>query len=276
MAKDLIHAFQRPDPRVFDWIGRGWLRYATALGRAIERHGPLVAVTDIKSCHESINPDALYRLHYLPAELIRWSLDYRNLSFRRVDECQSNGFHASDGNPTGPRGLLQGGPASSGLLTALIGDCVTEVRQAYCQSYADNFALVGSAPVQMQQAVGELTRIVAGYHVGRLEFHEPQFFDARQGFEHLGFHFRLAGERVVIAPNMANSIRIVARIENRIAAADKVEFDAGPAEFIREQAAAFAIMPHMDLSGIAEAADQLWVDEIERRGLATNWEPNSC
>jgi hypothetical protein len=265
IAKDLGSAQLRPDPRVFDWSGRGRHRYANSLAQSIIREGPFVAVADIKSCYQSIDPEALYRLDFLPTELIRWSLDYRNLSFRRVDGCHAVACHASDGNPTGPRGLLQGGPASSVLLTALIGDCVTEVRQAYCQSYADNFAVIGATAAVVQQAIGELVRIVAGLRVGRLEFHKPETFDARDGFDHLGFHFRLVEEHVRISPNMCNSERMMMRIEQRIISADEATLVAGPKEFIREEEAAFVIMPDMDLDQIEEAVEQVWREEVHRR-----------
>src|SRR5437868_3043289 len=90
---------------------------------------------------------------------------------------------------------------------------------------------------------GALARIFAGYRVGRLEFQEHQFFDAREGFVHLGFRFLLVGERVAVAPSTSNAIRLMSRVERRITAVDDVELVTGSAQFIREEAAAFAIMP---------------------------------
>jgi hypothetical protein len=268
MVKDLINAQLRPSARVFDWTGRGRHRYANSLAHAVEREGPFVATMDIKSCYQSVDPDALYRLsNLLPTELIRWCLDHRNLSFRLVRVNENDGLdpNTSELKPTGPRGLLQGGPASSALLTALIGHSVTEVRQAYCQSCSDNFAVVGRTPAVVQQAAGELARIVAGYHVGRLVFHDYEVIDARNGFSQLGFDFRLIGNRVRISPNTGNIIKILKRIEERIASVDQTDLAFGPAAFVAEEAVAYGLLPAIDFSEVEEEVEQLWRDQVVRR-----------
>jgi hypothetical protein len=56
-------------------------------------------------------------------------------------------------------------------------------------------------------------------------------------------------------------------------ASDDRALTAGTAEFIREEAAAFAIIPHMDLSEMAEAIEHLWLDEIDRRRNVQDWCP---
>jgi len=265
IGKDLITAQLRPDPRVFDWGRRGRLRYADALARAIERDGPFVATMDIQSCHQSVDPDALYRLNVLPPELIRWSIDHRNLRFRQLQSEKLTRMHTLPLKPTGPRGLLQGGSASSALLTALIGHSVTAVRQAYCQNYSDNFVLVGRTPAVVQQAAGELARIVAECRAGRLEFHPYQVVDARDGFEQLGFHFQLIGDRVRVSPSTGNLNRMMKRIEERIASADDSDLALGPASFLAEEAVAYRVLADIDFSEVEEAVEQIWQDEVERR-----------
>lgn len=267
IAKDLVTAQLRPHPSVFDWLGRGRLRYANALARAIEQHGSFVVTMDIKSCHPSVDPDALYRTNLLPTELIRWSVDYRNLSFRCVDVKERFNDHCSVLKPTGPRGLLQGGPASSALLTALIGQSVAEVRRVHCQSYSDNFSIVGDAAAVVQQAAGELTRIVAEYRVGQLEFHSYEVVDARDGFQQLGFDFKLVGTRVRISPNTGNTLKMLKRIEHAVASADDTSLARGPLAFVIEEAAAYRVMPRIDFGDVDDAVDHIWREEVERRRL---------
>jgi hypothetical protein len=267
IGKGLITAHLRPDPRVFDWRRRGRLRYADALARALEHEGPFVATMDIKSCHQSIDPDALYRLNLLPAELLRWSIDYRNLSFRPLEVENLTSTHILPVKPIGPRGLLQGGPASSALLTALIGHSATAVRQAYCQNYSDNFALVGRTTAVVQQAAGELARIVAECRAGRLEFHPYQVVDARDGFEQLGFNFILIGGRARISPNTGNTINLLRRIEERIALADDSDLALCPAAFLAEEAVAYRVLTDLDLSEVEEAVESMWLEQLDRRGV---------
>lgn len=264
LSKDLVTAQLNPHPNVFDWSGRGLSRYARRLALALEHDGPFVATLDLRSCHASVDPDAIYRLNLIPEEVIRWSLDHRNLNFRPA-HLQETCPLLSDLNSTGPRGLLQGGSSSSSILTALIGWSVAKVTRAHCQSYSDNFVIVGPSADEVQQAVGELTRIVAGSRVGRLKFHTHEVVDARSGFEQVGFHFVLSDGRTWVTPNCGNSIKIMSRIEAAMASADDNRISCGHSDFVTKEITRFCGNLVIDVDELANAAELLWQDEVSRR-----------
>ena len=270
LAKDLMTAQIDPHPRVFHCSGRGLHKYVNALAVAVEREGPFVWLKDIINCHPSVDPDAIYRLNLLPPELVRWSVDHRNLRFRKIynsEEEERFRYRYIEGlwNSAAPTGLLLGGKSSSSLLTALIGDSVIDVRHACCLNYADNFSLVGSNEDAMQQSEGELTRGLSGCRAGRLEFHETERFDARDGFSHVGFHFRLVNGYTRVTPNTGNLTNMAKRIERHLAAADDLAFRRGPEAFVMDEINKVRGLLNFSLTEIEEAVESLWLTEEERR-----------
>jgi hypothetical protein len=204
IARDLIMAQFTPTERVYDWRRRGPHRYITSLGEALRTHGPHVMCMDIRSCYASVDIDAVYGLDLIPPELVRSTIDHRQLRFHRVQERDEGNdaivvptlMHVGD--PTGPSGLLQGGPASSSLVAALLHGATESVATGiHCQSYSDNFANVGPTEEAVIEAARDLARYVTGLHSGRLDFRQ-ELWDVRDGFEHLGFRFQQrAGEIAV-------------------------------------------------------------------------------
>lgn len=194
IARDLVVAQLSPSDGVFDWPRRGPHRYVSHLANAIRTSGPYVMCMDIQSCYPSVDIDAVYQLNLIPPELIRSAIDHREFSYHRVQNTDEGTdaivypivLHK---NPTDPSGLLQGGPASSSILAALLQGATESVASGIpCQSYSDNYSIVGSTEAVVVEAARDVARYVTQLRSGRLVFRQ-EVHDIREGFEHLGFRF---------------------------------------------------------------------------------------
>ena len=207
IARDLVVAQLTPSDGVFDWPNRGPHRYVSHLAKAIRTSGPYVMCMDIQSCYPSVDIDAVYRLNLIPPELIRSAIDHREFRYHRVQSTEEGRdtvvlpivLHE---DPTDPSGLLQGGPASSSILAALLqGSTETVAPGIPCQSYSDNYSIVGSTEAVVAEAARDVARYVTGLRSGRLEFRQ-EVHDIRVGFDHLGFRFEeSAGGVAILLPD---------------------------------------------------------------------------
>lgn len=163
ISKDLIVAQHRADPCLYDWPGRGIHRYVNRIRDALETIGPHVVMTDIRDCYEHVNIDNIDGLNLLPAELIGCSIDTRNLSFRRSHR-QSHGLIASmvtDQCSAAPTGLMQGGPASSAIVAALLGNVSGSLpTHVWIGGIADDFVVVAAERAVAWEAGEDLTRYI--------------------------------------------------------------------------------------------------------------------
>ena len=220
IACDLVVAQFTPTQRVFDWKGRGYHRYVNQLADAIRTNGPFVMAMDITSCYPSIDIDAVYRLDLIPAELVRSTIDHRELSYHRVQNHDGSDASIVDivciEDSTGPGGLLQGGAASSSLLAALlhgVAECVA--HGICCLSYADYLTLIGVTEEAVVEASRDIAWYVTEHHSGRLNFRQ-ELHDVRDGFEHFGFRFEQTEGDVAVSLPDGNLYRVLERLENLI------------------------------------------------------------
>lgn len=202
IARDLVLAQWSAPPHFYDCPGRGIHRYVEAVRAAVTNMGPHVLLADIIDCYPSTNIAAISRLNLIPDEIVRYSLNPANLTFHHADDQpreRSPWFPCLDRTAewTDPRGLLQGGPASSALLVALLAG-VGRLASQDCQvlGYADDFIIVAATPEAAGTAGGDLARYLTECHAGPLHPH-TDLRDARDGFQHVGCIFLQSGSDVV-------------------------------------------------------------------------------
>ena len=205
MAKEVIHAQHHPKQHIFDWPDRGGCPGAVAAARtAIQDHGRYVVVADIVDCYSSFNPEYIYQTNLLPAEFVRAALDstqYR-FAYRGDTPLYDMGYTEQ----TCPRGLLQGGAASSALLAVALDDLPDHLPNGVvpiCQS--DNIMIVCRSAVECDAAADALVRYLrdnpAGTFSPRLEKYwlrtlsedarDPQSASWERRFEEFGYTFQL-------------------------------------------------------------------------------------
>lgn len=160
LAKDLMHAQHEPASHIHDWPDRGGCPGAVAHARdAIQHHGRYVVVADIRDCYPSFNPDYLYQIDLLPPEPSRAALDSRELRYSLRGDVPY-GYDRTE--QTRPRGLLQGGAASSSILAYALNDLPEHLPNdvvPICQS--DNFIIVCRSRVECEAAAEALSRYYA-------------------------------------------------------------------------------------------------------------------
>lgn len=184
-----------------------------------------LAKTDIKDCFQSISPDALYQLP-IPEEVIRRTLDHRNLTFTqggRQNASQASARNSSCIYPpyhmaSGPSGLLQGSPASSVIFAWLLKDMPTgdDARVMLC---FDNIVVAACTPDGTRRAMDTLTAYSRASPVGPLALCDPTFAD-NGSLEFMGGLFD------PLRPDIGLAEGTLRRIETRLAAAEDADLKA--------------------------------------------------
>lgn len=186
-----IEAQLQPNAEIYAVKNKGRDEAAKEL-KALQNSGFIhLAKVDIVSCFQSINPDALYQLP-LPKEVIKQSLDTRNLSFsRRERPSIFAGMHPRDyyarHNPSAPQGLIQGSPVSGCILAWLLNN-LPKTMDAHVLLYSDNFAVAARDPEITRATIIALTDYLRQCPGGPLVLCPPVFADA-EPMEFLGYLF---------------------------------------------------------------------------------------
>jgi hypothetical protein len=266
IAKDLIVAQVRPDQGLYDWPGRGIHRYVSDICNALETVGPYAFITDIRDCYDHVNIDNVYELDLLPAELIRSSIDTRCLSFRRShrqsDDIASRVIVLNSADPCG---LMQGGPASSAIVVALLGNVSGSVpATTRVSGIADDFNVVGADRPIVGDAGEDLTRYLTECPLGPSEFKRPQVFDVRDGFHHVGCLFWQIDDTIsaLIPPEKLDALidRMAASIANPVSEDRGRSVD----HFVRKALGPYPWAPNWQRERISEAAYGTW--SVSRAG----------
>jgi hypothetical protein len=262
IAKDLITAQIRPDRCLYDWPGRGIHRCVADIGDALQTVGPVAFITDIRDCYERVRLDNLYSMNLVPTELIRSSIDPRHLSFRRSHRVSDDeNYHMVTGTYSAdPTGIMAGGPASSAIVVALIGNLSRSVpAEVWLGGYADDFGVVGAERGIVANAGEKLTRYLTGCPLGPSECKPPQTVDARDGFHFLGCFFWQFDDRVetcIPADRLESVIaKMIDGIENP-AAADR---DRDVDHHVRKALGPYPWAAAWQRDQIAEAAEAAWM-----------------
>ena len=217
LALDLLRAQFTPGGHIFNWRGRGCPRHVAAIKECLETYGQYVIIADIRECHASVNVDALYNYEFLPSELIRYSLDHRQLSFGRLGAASSNDdvglYSVPDREQADPRGLLEGGAASDALLALLLNDLPDHLpRNSRAFVFSDNIVVVSTSASASTRALNALVRYLTEHPGGPFSI-RSQSCHARDGFEHTGYQFQAASDGTVdIALSHSNALRSVTRL----------------------------------------------------------------
>jgi hypothetical protein len=191
-----------------------------------------LAKADIVNCFQSVAPDALYQLP-LPMEVIRQTLDYRNLTFTMRNRqyasqafgCTTPLVYGLSHKASGPTGLLQGSPASNIILAWLLKDVPTS-DDAKVMLCFDNIVVAARSPAGSRQMMETLTAYLRQSPAGPLALCEPTFAD-KQPMEFLGGLFDPARRDIGIAHDT------LSRIERRLGEAE--EFDQAELGLILEE-----------------------------------------
>lgn len=181
-----------------------------------------LAKTDIVNCFQSVDPDALYQLP-LPMEVIRQTLDYRNLTFTGgMRQHASQAFagcsplvYGQSHKASGPTGLLQGSPASSVILAWLLKDIPTsdDVRVMLC---FDNIVVAARTPAGSRGMMETLTAYLGRSPAGPLAKCDAIFAD-NEPMEFLGGLFDPARHDIGIASDT------LSRIERSLGAMEEAD-----------------------------------------------------
>ncbi|MEO8455873.1 MAG: hypothetical protein ABI454_12015 [Sphingomicrobium sp.] len=198
IARDLLIAQVTPDRCLYDWPGRGIHRHVADIRTALETVGLYAFTLDIRDCYEHVDIDNVYGLKLLPPELIRSSIDPRYLRFRQSHQVSESNlpYVVAHHNSTDPRGLLQGGSASSAIVVALLGNVSASFPSSvWGGGIADDFIVVGQDHDMVDDARGKLARYLTECPLGPSEFHWASV-DVRVGFQHVGCLFMSIDEIV--------------------------------------------------------------------------------
>lgn len=161
-----------------------------------------VARYDIRDCFPSINPEALRTLP-LPRKEIEHYLIPDALTFVQRGATHDHhgdpsGKHSGSSHgahtgtirrPRGPRGLIQGSPASNAILAYLLQDLPPVGPDAEARTYGDDFIVVGRSADVCRNAGHTLAEHLLQCRYGPLDLR--MLDDSEDGyFEALGYSFR--------------------------------------------------------------------------------------
>lgn len=226
MAKELIRAQWSPRSHIFDWPGHGGCQGAVAAIRdAVNNHGRYVVSADIRDCYPTFNPDYLYNTNMLPPEFVCAMLDSRQFRYRVTGDIPSSVDHTEQ---TRPRGLMQGGAASSTFIALALNDLREFLPEGVVPIiFSDNVILVCRSKVECEAAATALGRYLNDNPAGafspsletawlRRHCDDAQDLTAAtmpRYFEQLGYSFALndSGECTAY-PSASNLVKAQERI----------------------------------------------------------------
>ncbi|WP_299666150.1 hypothetical protein [uncultured Ruegeria sp.] len=184
-----------------------------------------LAKTDVIDCYQSINPDALYSLP-LPQEVTRRALDTRSLCFSVIhhpdnasqakqDFGSSESIYETEHNVSGPKGLMQGSPASgvvlAHLLVGLSDSADTKVMICF-----DNIVIASRTPAGTRAMADTLAAHLERCPAGPLAMCEPEYAD-NAPLDFLGYRFDPNRVDVGIAEDA------LSRLEERLGFAEQMD-----------------------------------------------------
>ena len=200
IIREAVDAQLRNGEIFFDRKGQSISGLIRAMVTALHEVGPYVLSADIRNCFQSVNIDAVYDLNILPAEVVRYALDYRNLNLVRKEEpTQPSGYQLEryraslrlrrDGGGTGPTGLLQGCSASNAILRHLLFNLNMQIApDARIFVYADNIYVICATEASCLEALTNLSRHLAGCPAGPFLLGSKEIAHIEDGIDVLGYH----------------------------------------------------------------------------------------
>ncbi len=186
-----------------------------------------LAKTDVIDCYQSINPDALYSLP-LPQEVTRRALDTRNLCFSvsrhpdnasqaKKDFGSSGSIYETDHNVSGPKGLMQGSPASGVVLAHLLVG-LSDSAEAKVMVCFDNIVIAARTPAGTRAMADTLAARLERCPAGPLAMCEPEYADATP-LDFLGYRFDPNRDDIGITEDA------LSRLEERLGFAEQKDME---------------------------------------------------
>lgn len=186
-----------------------------------------LAKTDVIDCYQSINPDALYSLP-LPQEVTRRALDTRSLCFSvthhpdnasqaKQDFGSSGSIYEIDHNVSGPKGLMQGSPASGVVLAHLLVGLSDSADEKVMICF-DNIVIAARTPAGTRAMADTLAAHLERCPAGPLAMCEPEYADSRP-LDFLGYRFDPNREDIGIAEDA------LSRLEERPGIAEQMHME---------------------------------------------------
>ncbi|MGI3166788.1 hypothetical protein [Pseudooceanicola sp. 200-1SW] len=175
-----------------------------------------LAQTDIVDCFQSVDPDALYQLP-LPQEVIRRALDPRNLTIIEEGGYRTSQVHHASSlsgaihvthKASGPKGLMQGSPASSIILAWLLNGLPSRESARVLLCF-DNIAVAARTPEGCREMADTLIAHFERCPAGPLALCVPEFADGT-AMSFLGYVFDPVRHDIGIDGNALN------RLERRL------------------------------------------------------------
>ena len=276
-----IRAQMRPHPYLFgvapplsaefrhtmpDNTGReGAIRAIQGLLRCGYLH---VVEVDIRDCFQCFNPEALYGLP-LPDEVIRLVLDLRNIEFLLQNTSQTSqpgntsghqqeqllvqrdnivGIPVgnTDGNPNGPRGLMQGSPVSSVILAYFLNQVLCELGigdEAQCVVCFDNIVVASRTEAGLRRMTHALAVCLRQSCAGPFELSDPVAPDP-DGFRYMGYMIDTDGSSIRIDPDRLSKLE--ARLSEQESGLDGPVNPVRSLKSIREFQAGFSAITDPD------------------------------
>lgn len=206
---DVLHARLTPGDHIFDWRRRGRDREAWQIQAALEQGFEWCFVGDLTNCFQSVKTDALYDILPLPAAVIEHCLDYRHLTFAYG---HSNDVHRHDAREwDGPRGLLQGSPASNIVLAWLFNDLPSAMPPGCAPFLISDNVLVAAHSEQECRAIEQhLSGYFAGHPAGPFTL-TGKISSLDDEIEHVGYAYSRGENGVIITPAHDGHERMMAR-----------------------------------------------------------------
>lgn len=291
MAKELLRAQHTPRPHIFDWPDRGGCPAAVAQTReAIEAGYRFLVVADIRDCYEHFDPAFIYTTNLLPPEFVRAALDSREFRYGRIG-CQPNGHNTTE--HTCPRGLLQGGAASSTLLALALDDLPDHLAsEVVTIAQSDNIILACRSQIECEAAATALGRYLHDNPAGTFSPRIEQVWmrpSSLQGapcsattwphrFEQFGYSFYL-GEcgRCEVGLSQSNLIKIAERFQDYLEglAAHQQPIQTFEGE-LTELLAGFPALSASTVEFVSELLRPEFVWHLLARSCASRSDPGPC
>lgn len=227
LIKEVISQQVVPDGTMFGISGASRDDLAKQLKQLQNSGYVYLAKTDVINCHQSINPDALYSLPQ-PKEVTHRALDTRNLCF--LETCHPNhaaqanqdfgsprSIHEINHNVSGPKGLIQGSPASSIVLAHLLVGLPDseDVRVMLCY---DNIVIAARTPSGSRSMADTLAAQFERCPAGPLAMCETEYAD-NTPLDFLGYRFAPNRGDIGIAEDA------LSRLEERLGIAEREDLE---------------------------------------------------
>lgn len=271
-----MHAQHEPASHIHDWPDRGGCPGAVAHARdAIQHHGRYVVVADIRDCYPSFNPDYLYQIDLLPPEPSRAALDSRELRYSLRGDVPY-GYDRTE--QTRPRGLLQGGAASSSILAYALNDLPEHLPNdvvPICQS--DNFIIVCRSRVECEAAAEALSRYLRGNPAGAfsprmemvwvrdpLDGSDPAAIHWPSRFDQFGYSFAMSAQgECEVGLSFPNLMKVMNDVHEYL---DRLEPQQAPIDDflseLRMRVAGFPALSDAPVDYIAQALEPDFVQKL--------------